>query len=85
MKNTAEINPTEITIINDGQFRYPVSTDAMSAWIAANGEIKTANYDKFCADVECIGEREHGTPGNPRMLAYCDSLIAAGADYVTLS
>jgi hypothetical protein len=78
------MNSSEITIINDGQVKYPVSTKAMTAWVAANGPITSANYDQFCHEVECLGEKDHGTPGNRRMIEYCDKLREEGADYITL-
>ena len=73
-------NAKDVTVINDGQFRYPVLTTEMRAWVAANGPITAANYDAFCGAVDCLGEREIGTPGNAAMIDFCATLIEAGAD-----
>lgn len=73
-----------ITVINDGQFRYPVWTEEMKKWITANGEITASNYDQFCSDVDCLGEAEVGTPGSTEMIALCEELTDAGSDYQTL-
>ena len=73
-----------VTVINDGAFRYPVRTKAMRDWIAAHGSITAANYEAFCAEVDCLGEREVGTPGSQRMIDFCAELLVAGADSVSL-
>jgi hypothetical protein len=69
----------QITVINDGQVRFPIETSNLNNWIAANGPITTANYERFCHEVEYIGA-EIGTPGNASMVNLCDALIEAGAD-----
>lgn len=74
-----------ITVINDGQVKYPVLTDDLKNWIDANGEITIANYDAFCDAVDCIGEKEAGTPGSSAMIQLCDALMDAGAESVRLS
>lgn len=83
--NAQEIiaNASNITVINDGQFRYPVLTSDLKAWTGVNGEITTANYETFCDAVECIGEKI-GTPGSSKMVELCEQLVEAGADFVTL-
>jgi len=78
------VNAANITVINDGQVKYPVLTTEMKNWISANGEITTPNYEKFCSDVACIGEKEAGTPGSEDMIQLCDELVKAGAESVTL-
>ena len=69
-----------ITVINDGQTRYPVETVELKEWIAANGNIYQ-NYQSFCDEVEHLGA-EIGTPGSAAMNDLCDELIAAGADSI---
>jgi hypothetical protein len=76
---------SRITVINDGQVKYPVLTAEMKSWIAANGEITSANYDAFCSAVDCIGEKEAGTPGSAAMIQLCDKLVDAGAEAITLN
>lgn len=78
-------NAANITVINDGQVKYPVLTAEMKNWIAENGEITSANYDAFCGAVDCIGEKEAGTPGNAAMIQLCDELVNAGAESVRLN
>ena len=78
------IDAKTVTVIDDGQFRFPVRTEAMRAWAAKQGKITASNYDKFCSEVECLGEREVGTPGNKGMIYFCAALIDAGADLETL-
>ncbi len=78
-------NAANITVINDGQVQYPVLTAEMKNWIAVNGEITSANYDAFCRSVDCIGEKEAGTPGNAAMIRLCDELVNAGAESVRLN
>lgn len=78
------IDAKNVTVIDDGQFRYPVRTEAMRAWAAKQGKITASNYDAFCSEVECLGEREVGTPGNKGMIDFCAALIDAGADLETL-
>jgi hypothetical protein len=86
MKNNTEIvnNAQQITVINDGQVRYPVITGQMSAWVASHGPITSANYEDFCADVECIGEQVAGTVGSAGMIDLCADLVASGAATLTL-
>lgn len=74
-------NAANITVINDGQLKYPVLTAELKNWIAENGEITSANYDAFCGAVDCIG----GTPGNAAMIHLCDELVDAGAESVRLN
>lgn len=73
-----------ITVVNDGQLRYPVTTENLMNWTRENGHINSKNYDQFCSDVECIGEREVGTPGNRGMIDLCEQLINAGASTESL-
>ena len=82
MKNYDEIlnNSDIVTVVNDGQVRYPVLSSTLEEWTRENGAITTANYEQFCADVPCLGEREVGTPGSERMTALCAALIEDGSD-----
>jgi len=72
-------NATAVTVINDGQMRYPVLTAQMRDWLAKHGPITPANYDRFCDDVECLCEATVGTPGSAKMIEFCAELIEAGA------
>ena len=69
-----------ITVINDGQTRYPVETVELDEWVATHGDIST-DYQSFCDSVEYLGA-EIGTPGSEAMNDLCDELIAAGADSI---
>lgn len=71
------IDPQTTTIINDGQFLYPVSTAILDAWTAVNGPITAKNYEQFCYDTDAI----EGTPfiGSQEMIELCEELIANGA------
>jgi uncharacterized protein YbcC (UPF0753/DUF2309 family) len=73
-------NSDIVTVVNDGQVRYPVLTSSLEEWTRKNGPITTANYEQFCAEVECLGERQVGTPGSDAMTDLCAELIADGAD-----
>lgn len=79
--NISEITAqaTALTVINDGQVQYPVRTADLAAWVAAKGPITAANYEQFCSEVDCIGEKL-GTPGSVAIVSLCESLIEAGAD-----
>ena len=83
-KNEIIKNAAAITVINDGQFRYPVMTESLKSWVDSHGAITSANYDQFCSDVECVGEIEAGTPGNTGMIELCRELIDAGSEGKTL-
>lgn len=74
-----------ITVVSDGDVRYPVLTDAMVAWVEKHGEITASNYDQFCFDVECIGEKIAGTPGTKQMTDLCEALVEAGAGSMRLA
>lgn len=79
MKNELLQKAAEITVINDGQFKYPVLTSDLSAWRDANGAITAGNYEKFCDEVDFLAS-ELGTPGNAEIIDLCDALVAAGAN-----
>ena len=68
----------DITIINDGQVQYPVLTSDLAEWTEKNGAITSANYEKFCDEVENLGEPTALT-GDAKMIELCDSLVEAGA------
>lgn len=76
--------PSCVTIIDDGQVRYPVSNGDLAAWQNEHGKIAAAIYEKFCADVDCIGEEVAGTPGSAGMIELCDALVDAGATTLRL-
>ena len=69
---TAEWN---ITVIDDGQFMFPVRSSELRDWKAINGPITAANYEQFCAEVDYLGA-ELGAPGSPQLLKLC---LALGA------
>lgn len=73
-------NAANLTVIDDGQCRYPVLSSILEEWTRKNGAITTANYEQFCAEVPCLGEREVGTPGSERMTELCAALIEDGSD-----
>ena len=82
MKTATEIleNSDIVTVVNDGQMRYPVLTSTLEDWTRRNGPITTANYEKFCAEVECLGEKKVGTPGSEAMTELCAALMEDGCD-----
>ena len=82
MKTYEEIlnNSDIVTVINDGQVRYPVLSSSLEEWVRKHGAITAENYEQFCLDVECLGERKVGTPGGERMTALCADLVADGSD-----
>jgi hypothetical protein len=55
----------------------------LAAWIADNGAITAANYERFCSEVENIGESVALT-GSAQMIELCDALVTAGAGTVRL-
>ena len=76
------LNPEKaknITVINDGQFIYPVWTADLKNWINKNGEINPKNYEDFCCDVEQISLL---VIGSKEMIEFCDELNEAGSDYI---
>ena len=82
MKTATEIleNSDIITVVNDGQVRYPVLTSSLEDWTRKHGPITIENYEQFCSDVECLGEKKVGTPGSEAMTELCSSLMDDGAD-----
>ena len=74
-----------ITVCDDGGFRYPVRSREFESWVAHNGKVTTTNYDKFCCEVDCIGEKAVGTVGEIGMINLCNDLIAAGAEVANLA
>ena len=82
MKTANEIleNSDIVTVVDDGQVRYPVLTSTLEDWVRRNGPITAENYDQFCSDVECLGEQKVGTPGSDAMCELCAALIDGGAD-----
>jgi len=82
MKTYAEIleNSDIVTVVNDGQMRYPVLTSSLEDWVRKNGAITAENYEKFCAEVECLGENQVGTPGSDRMTQLCAALMDDNCD-----
>lgn len=79
MQATKRISPKTTTIIDDGDFRYPVSTRALSKWEAEYGDLDTDNYEQFCADVDHL--MPGVMPGSPEMIEECDSLLENGASF----
>ncbi len=69
----------QLTVMDDGEVRYPVVTSKLDAWETANGPISHRNYDQFCANVECLGEAIVGTPGGHDMIVLCGELLVNGA------
>lgn len=65
------------TIIDDTQFRFPVSTADLQAFEAAHGKVTAANYEEFCAAVK------QGLPdvmvGTSEMIDVCAALEESGA------
>ena len=82
MKTATEIleNSDIVTVVNDGQMRYPVLTSTLGDWTRRNGPITASNYEKFCSEVECLGEKKVGTPGSEAMTELCDALMEDGCD-----
>lgn len=68
----------QITVINDGQVKYPVETEEMNDWEKENGEITSANYQEFCDAVEIVAQP--GLVGSSEMIEFCDCLVEAGAE-----
>lgn len=71
------LNPKNTTIIDDGQFRYPVATEALKAWETANGKITPNNYEAFCGAVDHL--MPGVIPGSAEMIEECEALSDAGA------
>lgn len=76
-------NASSITVCDDGQFRYPVLTAEMEAWVAAHGEITASNYQQFCDAVDMLAQHV-GSPGTPAMIDLCAALLDAGANFASL-
>ena len=72
-----KLNPATTTIIDDGQFRYPVATADLIAFEGMHGGIDRGNYDKFCDVVEHL--MPGVLPGSAEMIAECTALAEAGA------
>jgi hypothetical protein len=72
-----KLNPETTTIIDDGQFRYPVATADLTAFEAAHGKIGPANYEKFCDEVDHLMPK--ALPGSAEMIDECTALAEAGA------
>lgn len=69
----------DITIINDGQVKYPVYTQEMMNWEKENGEITASNYQDFCDSVEIAGIADGAMVGTREMIDLCNALVGAGA------
>lgn len=82
MKTANQIleNSDIVTVVNDGQMRYPVLTSSLEEWTRKNGAITADNYEQFCADVECLGEKLVGAPGSESMTELCAALMGDGCD-----
>ena len=72
-----KLNPTTTTIIDDGQFRYPVATAELIAFEEENGKITPLNYEKFCDSVDHL--MPGVLPGSAEMIVECAALSEAGA------
>lgn len=72
-------NSDLVTVVNDGQVRFPVLTSLLEEWQRKHGRITVDNYEAFCADVPPLGERV-GIPGSPEMVHLCAALMGDGAD-----
>ncbi len=74
------------TIINDGQFIYPVKTKDYLNWIKLNGPITPQNYENFCSSVDFVTgkvtKKKGWTVGSPEMIDYCKKLLENGANYI---
>jgi hypothetical protein len=46
-KQNMKLNPATTTIIDDGQFRYPVATADLTAFEAAHGKITAASDEEI--------------------------------------
>ena len=67
------------TIIDDGQFRFPVGSSDLTQWVAANGQLTLENYEQFCSEVQSAVR-----PGTPECVRYCARLERDGAEVVRL-
>ena len=65
-----------ITIIDDTQFRFPVSTGELSKWEEKNGTLTAENYEQFCSEVT---PSIAGMVGTQEMIDACASMLASGA------
>lgn len=74
-----QLDPASTTIIDDGDFRYPVSTAALQKWEAEYGKITPQNYQQFCDSVDHLMPRV--LPGSEKMISECASLLEAGAAF----
>ena len=82
-KNEILAAASTISVINDGQARYPVLTSELTDWLAANRPITIVNYEKFCDEVEFIGAHL-GAPSTWEIIDLCEALVEAGADFKSL-
>lgn len=86
--NTTEAiaNAKQYTVIDDGQFMFPVMSSDMTAWTAVNGDLEDNDrYNQFCQDVKFVGEGDLGSVGSDEVIAFCNALIEAGAEVLHLS
>lgn len=72
-------NFASVTVLNDGQFRYPVDTDRLFAWETENGPITAQNYEQFCDDVPC--NLPGVIPGSQEMIDVCEALRETGSPF----
>lgn len=72
-----KLNPETTTIIDDGQFLFPVSTDKLQAFVAAQGKVSAENYEKFCDTVPHL--LPGVLPGSAEMIDECAALVESGA------
>lgn len=68
-----------LTIIDDGQFRYPVLTTELNQWETENGKIKPTNYELFCNSVEI--HKKDVMVGTRKMIDYCAEALEEGAAF----
>lgn len=79
MKNESHIPylASEITIIDDGQFRFPVLTVELGAWTEKHGQPTPANYEQFCDDVPRVDPDIY--VGSDELVEICRTLEEAGS------
>lgn len=75
--NQKPLIPEQVTVIDDGQFRYPVNRQKLIQWEEKNEKITPATYEQFCSDVEM--SLPDVLPGSAEMISVCDALLESGA------
>ena len=79
-------NADDITVIDDGQFMFPVKSADLADWTEKHGDLEDNDrYNQFCRDVRFVGEDDLGPVGSDAVIALCNALIDGGAEVIHLA